>query len=385
MKNVSLLVGKRARNFGDVKKLLTNTTGSGTQLWIPEDEAGKYCDFETLEVSENGEFAPVGFDGFDKVVVDVQHGGTGFIDKMIDRNGIYKPADDGVPGYSSVNVNIQSKKVTGEYAIQLEQNSNLGNSLAYPCGLAVVGDDVYAAYGQRLYKQTNGTGSFVDVRGVADTCRIVCYQGELYQFSWYGSGSRTTYLSKWNGAGFTRIDESAFPNTDSPLYNFYSNAVVIYHDDIYVLGGFNNYSFLPDIYKWDGTAWEKVGEIPSEQGASQNRLPTNPVVYKDKIYYFYTDSGNEHNFYSWNGSVFEEQPKAPNNTIGLNIPAVFKIQDKERIHICDFTQQMGYSFNGEFWRPETGASLYNGANGYISTWEYKGQLYATRYKLNVVT
>lgn len=377
MKDISLLVGKRARNFGSVKKLRTNTAGGGEQEWIPEDEAADYCDFIALHAMVNGTFTPQGHDGFSKVIVDVHDGGGDFAEKVITQNGIYKPADDGVPGYSAVIVDVPSHKIAGEYTLEI---SDTHSSTAMPfTTLAVVGDDVFAvSYYNRLYKQTGGTGAFTQVASVSSTCNLVNYKGELYQFSWFGGG-RYTYLSVWNGTTFVRIDDSAFPNASSPVYGFETHAVVVYHDEIYVLGGWTG-NIDRNMYKWDGSAWSVVCEIPAEQW--ENTYMLGPVVYEDEIHYFVSRASNNH--YSWDGTAFKSHPAHPYGIFSsANIPAVFKINDKERIHVTSFPNTLHYSFNGEFWRPETAKYIYTGLTGGSAAWKVGDNMFGSGAKFSV--
>lgn len=376
MKDISLLVGKRARNFGSVKKLLTNTSGGGTQTWIPEDEAGDYCDFIALHAMVNGTFAPTGHDGFSKVIVDVHDGGGDFIDRLITENGIYKPADDGAPGYANVLVDVKGKKGSGEYTLEISDTHST-TSLPF-ITIAVVGNDVFAVTSDnKLYKQTGGTGAFTQVASVSSTCHLLNYKGELYQFSWYGSG-RYTYLSVWNGTTFVRIDDSAFPNASNPVYNFETGAVVVYHDEIYVLGRTGNTD--RNMYKWDGSAWSVVCEIPAEQW--ENNYMCGPVVYEDEIHYFVNRASNNH--YSWDGTAFKSHPALPYGSISrVFIPAVFKINDKERIHATYFTNTLHYSFNGEFWRPETAKYVYTGITGGSAAWKVGDNMFGPGVKFSV--
>lgn len=113
-KNVTISEGTQAKNFYNTAKLRTNLIGGGTQLWIPEDEAGRYANLGEATIDENGTYtaADEGLDGFSSVTVNVEGGGGGgggdpvLITKEITENGTYDAKDDEADGYSSVTVNV---------------------------------------------------------------------------------------------------------------------------------------------------------------------------------------------------------------------------------------------------------------------------------------
>lgn len=75
-------------------------------------------------ITRNGVYIPTsGYDGFDRVTVNVEGGDTVLVEKSITANGTYDPADDLAGGYSGVTVNVPppvlvSKNITanGNYS-----------------------------------------------------------------------------------------------------------------------------------------------------------------------------------------------------------------------------------------------------------------------------
>lgn len=117
-KNITIAEGGQAKNFNSVAKIRTNLIGSGTQNWIPEDEAGRYANLGEVSIDENGTYraSDENLDGFSKITVNVptEGGGGGgggheprLITKNITANGTYNASGDGADGYSSVTVNVQ--------------------------------------------------------------------------------------------------------------------------------------------------------------------------------------------------------------------------------------------------------------------------------------
>ena len=197
-KNISILEGRKARNFSSVKKLRT-TLGSGTQDWIPEDEAGKYCNFDTIEITENGTYYADGVDGYDVVIVDVHDGEGDLGSKAIFRNGEYKPVDDNLDGYSVVSVNVGGGG--GDYTIEWEKITS-------------------EAHGEQ----------------------VVEFNGLIYARD-YNGGMHT-----FNGSSWTEI--AAIPNGLSGR-----GTIAVYNNQL-ISVGFNN------IYYYNGSTWEVLMPAP---------------------------------------------------------------------------------------------------------------------------
>lgn len=101
-KNITIQEDGVAKQF-TAKKLQTNLVNGGTQLWVPEDEAGDYANYEELSVTENGTYRPSeGNDGFSKVEVKVE---PDLEDITITRNGVYKSHDK--YGYGRIEVDVE--------------------------------------------------------------------------------------------------------------------------------------------------------------------------------------------------------------------------------------------------------------------------------------
>lgn len=124
-KNITIAEGGQAKIFNNVSHLKTNLIGSGTQYWVPEDEAGKYANVGEITINENGTYSArdEDLDGFSTVRVNVSGGGGGggdepvLVTKNITSNGTYNASSDGADGYSSVTVNVafpHNKVVIGD-------------------------------------------------------------------------------------------------------------------------------------------------------------------------------------------------------------------------------------------------------------------------------
>ena len=351
-KNISLLEGKQARNFSGTKKLRT-TKGATTQDWIPEDEAGDYCDFRTLEVTQNGTYRASDCDGYDKIVVDVHNGDGILIPKTIVRNGRYKAADDNADGYSVLNV--KAGGVNSDYTFNWTQKSGL--SIRAQRSVAVVGDTAYAidSNSRKLMSYSGDSWQEAGPSGEREGSDSMVFEhnGELYATSEpVGSTPGYMMLQKYNGpsTGLDRIPGSEFPNPDypeRPLYRVNPRAMLSYQGKIYLLGGYmdNVRANQNKVFIWDGNSWSQETELPS---AFSNDIVRTAVVYKNKIHCL-----SQHGIhYSYDGSSWTNEPTAPDISISWQA-TVSEIGGIERIHIYnqEYTNRH-YSFDGKIWRPE---------------------------------
>ena len=330
-KNISILEGRKARNFSRTKKLRT-TKGNSTQDWIPEDEAGQYCDFETLEVTENGTYYASGCDGYDKVVINVGSGESRLIAKTITKNGQYNPADDNADGYSSVTVKAGAGG--GDYTVKWEEKDNIKTAGGY--SYTVIDNNLYYVADQdgKYYKydgQSNIPLYYTD--SIVDA--LINNNEELYAYI----GRRPGNL--YRGESFTLVENSTFPIYFCDPWN-----IIGYKGLILVLGLVNRVGASADpdyrIYGWNGSSWVIVGTLPVQ---SESKFS---IIYKDELYVGF----NNKEFWKYNGNNWTKLQDCPFNTTNLNMRAVavFNIGDKERIHVA--TNNLHYSYNGEFWRPE---------------------------------
>jgi hypothetical protein len=70
-------------------------------------------------------------------------------------------------------------------------------------------------------------------------------------------------------------------------YNVLNSSVVVYNDELHLLGGTNGET---NHYKWDGEVWSKVSDLPF------SLVDGNALVYKNEIHIL-----NGTNHYKWNG------------------------------------------------------------------------------------
>lgn len=104
-KNIIISEGTETKFLSGVSKLRTNLQGGGSQLWVPEDEAGDYVRLSAKTIRENGEYfaADENYTGYKSVKVNVRPNTSS---KSITVNGTYTAVDEGIDGYSRVTVNV---------------------------------------------------------------------------------------------------------------------------------------------------------------------------------------------------------------------------------------------------------------------------------------
>lgn len=366
-KNISILEGRKSRNFSQTRKLRTNLVGGGTQDWVPEDEAGDYCNFESIEITENGTYIPQGH-GYKEAVVNVKNGADDFIAKTIVKNGTYKPADDGAAGYSSVDVKVGG--IGSEYTFKIVQNGINITGM----DILVSGGDVYARDGGSFYKQTRGEGSFKVIKsGMSNTGgALVELNGNIYDIS----GHPTRYLRLWNGTNFENI--TPFPNEEHPIRYGDTVAAEVINGTLYVLGDGASGRTYYNVWRFNGTDFDDLGELLPKNGL----YPVSNVVYKNKIHIFYNKATDNH--YSFDGSSITKEADVPyGDKMSRAIPAVFNIMGVERIHIITYDYKLHYSFNGQFWRPEEGIDNYG--TSVPMSWTINDKFYTSGYELKLVT
>lgn len=378
-KNISILEGRKSRNFSQTKKLRTNLVGSGTQDWVPEDEAGDYCDFESIEITENGIYMPQGH-GYKEAVVNVKNGADDFIAKTIIKNGTYKPADDGVAGYSSVDV-----KVTGVGADYTFNVKNKTMSLV-PDSITELNGEIYGGHSSnRSVVKWNGNSFDSIASGKSSWVKTAAVNGTLYIT--VASLGNSPHLQVYNGSSFTDVPNSQLTDLEHPLGQMTSYEFIGYNNDLLILGG---HTFLgsgrdiQEVYAWNGSSWRIWGELPAAGSVSA-------VIYKERLHIFYNINERHPlagNVYAWTGSSWEQLPSMPvwrnagQQASGVldGIPFVLKVGDEERVHIYSAFYGNHYSFNGKFWRPEE--SLLGDNPSVI--WQYEDKIYANRFELEPI-
>lgn len=161
--NVSVAKTRTERHISKVSKIITNSNGSDTISWVPENEASSYVTTETLDVSKNGTYTPEKGSLYDEVHVDVESTELGdLVEKTIRANGTYDAEnDDGtginegssssddsntkVAGYKTVNVAVPLMarviKKNGVYVATNETNAEGETIQAYSSVEVKFGDD----------------------------------------------------------------------------------------------------------------------------------------------------------------------------------------------------------------------------------------------------
>ena len=119
---------------------------------------------------------------------------------------------------------------------------------------------------------------------------VVIYNNEIHVLGGGYSGSTKHY--KWNGSSW--VSASTLP------YSFGGGCAVVYNNEIHILGCSNSGRWKYH-YKWNGSSWTSVSTIPV--GFSNGKA----VVYNNEIHIL--TISNYH--YKWNGSSWTNLGKTP--------------------------------------------------------------------------
>ena len=134
--------------------------------------------------------------------------------------------------------------------------------------------------------------------------QVVIYNDEIHIL-----GGRTAaqyrYHYKWDGTTWTQL-------SDLP-YNFSRGVAVVYHDEIHIFGSVINENKRKH-YKWDGTTWTQLSDFPSEYGVAR----ASAVVYNNEIHilsgyaiYSNNSSDTSSSHYKWDGTTWTQLSDLP--------------------------------------------------------------------------
>lgn len=139
--------------------------------------------------------------------------------------------------------------------------------------------------------------------------------------------------------------------TEAP-YNHEEGYVIVYNNEIHILGGANAYNGRPDYrryhYSWNGTTWTNHGNLPFYCVSYMSA-----VVYNDKLYVMGVNTSassyNNNEVYSWNGTTWT---KETNGLFALNESN--SVVYKGKIHVFggpsgSYMSYYHYSFDGTSW------------------------------------
>ena len=345
-KNITIQEGGAARTLSGVEKIVTNVAGeSGTQNWVPEDEAASYVDTGELSVSENGTYysRDDGYIGFSKVVVDVESGGGGgdeptLITKEITENGTYSASDDDADGYSSVTVNVSGGGggggggTIGDYYYPVKQTSSLPTDEVYTA--VEWNGKVYAFLsGTQLYSFNGSTWTLEGALPSGRTCeggQLVVYNNQLYLIgASKTSGKYYNLIYRFGGGQFTYITEG--PGGGGSLSG--TNNKFVYNGLVYISTDY--------IFTFNGTNVVNT----NVQGLGTGMLC---AMYNNTIYGVVFDiNTNKNVIYTFNGGQWSLS----------NLPEIpiysalkgFTFQG-DKLHALGETEH--YSYNGKWWRNE---------------------------------
>lgn len=201
-KNITIQEGGVAKQF-TAQKLQTNLVGGGTQLWVPEDEAGDYANLEELSVTENGTYVPSeNADGFSKVEVDVN---PELEDITITRNGVYKSKKY---GYGRIDVDVEGGGDAETGSLTVTEN-----------GTYYASDDELDGYDEVIVDVHNG----IDIKGttiVEGTVMANLSAGDTVYFT-----SHTDVLTPITNTGMLG---TLFGIGERFAWTTYNNSILVY-------------------------------------------------------------------------------------------------------------------------------------------------------------
>lgn len=123
--------------------------------------------------------------------------------------------------------------------------------------------------------------------------RVVVYNNEMHLLGGNNVEGYSQNHYKWNGTSWVSV--STLP------YDFYSGRAVIYDNEIHILGGLGTSNYV-NHYKWDGTSWVSASTLPMPVQSY-----TDAVVYNNEIHIFDgygTPYRKKH--YKWDGNTWSE-------------------------------------------------------------------------------
>ena len=175
---------------------------------------------------------------------------------------------------------------------------------------------------------------------------IVIWHNEIHILGTMWSMDYAKRHYKWDGTNWTEV--STLP------YSHYGRTAVIFNDEIHILGGGYYASTTTDSggiarqahYKWDGTSWTEVSTLPI------NFSNGGCVIYNNEIHIL---GGTENKaygcHYKWDGSSWIFVSYAPYPIYEAN-----GVVYKNEIHICggyasamSDTQRYHYKWDGKSW------------------------------------
>lgn len=207
-----------------------------------------------------------------------------------------------------------------------------------------------------VQKQTGGTEVYIDgskssasridlnsIQIVPDALasgQVLVLNNEVHYIEARTSGTTKHY--KWNGTTWAYV-------SDLP-YNIYFNKAVVYNNEIHIIGGYAS-SDVTKHYKWNGSSWVEVATLPVGDKYG------NAIVFDNEIHIFFASSFTIDKHYKWNGSSWSEV----NSSISLLNIALYcnSVVYNNKIHILgkkDSTTPLlvHYLLNGTTWEEISG-------------------------------
>lgn len=211
-KNIIIQEGGTNYQF-TAKKLKTDKVGGGSVLWVPEEETvlkkKKITEEGTYKASDEGVY------GYSEVQVDVT--GSGSVHgKRITQNGTYKAEDDGYIGYSKVKVNVRggngSADNSGRPRITFDSDGNIEDA---PGGIGSALSGIDPSTGEWITVGVDNSGNLVltpapaGIEIITPPTKTSYVKGETINYS-------GIVVSLKNNSGGTFTD-STYPNGHIPM------------------------------------------------------------------------------------------------------------------------------------------------------------------------
>lgn len=194
------------------------------------------------------------------------------------------------------------------------------------------------------------------------SCSVVVYNNEVHVLGGNSSTSDRTRHIKWTGGYGYRpfVDVSTLP------IEFYNCSALVYKNEIHILGDGTTYK---SHYKWNGSSWIKLANLSFTFYGNCRAL-----IYKDTIYALDDSSG----MYAWNESndTWTFISSIP-SSFSLDYGTGYAFEHDSKIYI--FKSNAGAFWNGSSWTTFTNTGAYINDGGGIS---YKGEIYAVSYTDN---
>ncbi len=271
----------------------------------------------------------------------ILEGYSAYVGQQLVTGSLKLPTVDGVP---VENLKLSSEKVDlmmdGTLPVEVENNS------------AFIWDGkIHYLTGTSHYELGSGGWTKFETTplpGFTKSCAVV-YKNELHALGCASNYTSNKFHYKWNGTSWTKVGEL-------PI-SFYGGATCVYEDELYIFCQVSS-SAANTFYKFNGATWTQVGTLPYQFYYG------DVVVYNDEIHMLgslTTEKYKSH--YKWNGASWTKVGELPEEFYYK--PAI--AHDGKIIAVSsNYFTIMEYDGQGWTTRRMKGGSLH-GVGSYMST------------------